>query len=264
MHFQLALFSKWQFYIPQDDEDRDFCMATEFPRLLAAQLLDCPVRDVNSEAVMIVASVIRAKLSNVGRILQHYGISEAGALSNHAPEPPRTPERRRDNAAPSPSPSPAHAVIRSPVPAVSAAQVIRDATTPYQALLIQAVNVARISMFPHKNSVFDMTAISQSLAESTARSGLFRFYVGDQTEWQRMVGAAGELYVSFLVLRNHVLFLNINLRSLSYFPPFQMPSPDGLEITGKVLSDTMPAYTLTTTLLVVGTGQSKGTCSLMT
>ncbi|KAJ4052179.1 hypothetical protein NW756_001612 [Fusarium oxysporum] len=195
MHFQLALFSKWQFYIPQDDEDRDFCMATEFPRLLAAQLLDCPVRDVNSEAVMIVASVIRAKLSNVGRILQHYGISEAGALSNHAPEPPRTPERRRDNAAPSPSPSPAHAVIRSPVPAVSAAQVIRDATTPYQALLIQAVNVARISTFPHKNSVFDMTAISQSLAESTARSGLFRFYVGDQTEWQRMVGAAGELYV---------------------------------------------------------------------
>ncbi|KAH7178821.1 hypothetical protein DER46DRAFT_676814 [Fusarium sp. MPI-SDFR-AT-0072] len=195
MHFQLAPFAKWQFYIPQDDEDRDFCMATEFPRFLAAQLLDCPVRGVNPEAVMVVASVLRAKLSNVGRILQHYGISEAGALANDIPEPPRTPERRRDNAAPSPSPSPAHAVIRSPVPAVSAAQVIRDATTPYQALLIQAVNVARISTFPHKNSVFDMTAISQSLAESTARSGLFRFYVGDQTEWQRMVGAAGELYV---------------------------------------------------------------------
>ncbi|KAF4945027.1 hypothetical protein FGADI_12286 [Fusarium gaditjirri] len=180
IHFQLALFSKWQFYIPEDDEDRDFCMATEFPRMLAAQLLDCPVRDVNPEAVMIVASVIRAKLSNVGRILQRYGISEASALSNDTPEPPRTPERRRDNAAPSPSPSPSHTVIRSPVPA---------------ALLIQAVNVARISTFPHKNSVFDMTAISQSLAESTARSGLFRFYVGDQTEWQRMVGAAGELYV---------------------------------------------------------------------
>ncbi|EXL91560.1 hypothetical protein NOF04DRAFT_17789 [Fusarium oxysporum II5] len=195
MHFQLTLLANWQFYIPQDDEDRDFCMSTEFPRLLAAQLLGCPVRGVNPEAVMIVASVLRAKLSNVGRILQYYGVSEASALLNDIPEPPHTPERRRDNSAPSPSPSPAHTIIRSPVPAVSSAQVIRDATTPYQALLIQAVNVARISTFPHKNSVFDMTAISQSLAESTARSGLFRFYVGDQTEWQRMVGAAGELYV---------------------------------------------------------------------
>ncbi|KAF4422223.1 hypothetical protein FACUT_10700 [Fusarium acutatum] len=194
MHFQLALFSKWKYYIPQDEQDRDFCMTTEFPRMLTAQLLECTARDVNSEAVMIVASVLGAKLSNVKRILQHYGISEADVLSNGIPEPPRTPERQRDNGAPSPSPSP-HAVIRSPVPAVSAAQVIRDATTPYQAMLIQAVNIARISTFPHKNSVFDMTAISQSLAESTARSGLFRFYVGDQTEWQRMVGAAGELYV---------------------------------------------------------------------
>ncbi|KAF5246024.1 hypothetical protein FANTH_7114 [Fusarium anthophilum] len=194
MHFHLALFSKWKYYIPQDDQDADFCMVTEFPQMLTAQLLECTVRDVNSEAVLIVASVLRAKLSNVGRILQHYGISEAGALPEYTPEPPRTPERRRDNAAPSPSPSP-HSVIRSPVPAVSAAQVIRDATTPYQALLVQTVNVARISTFPHKNSVFDMTAISQSLAESTARSGLFKFYVGDQTEWQRMVGAAGELYV---------------------------------------------------------------------
>ncbi|KAF5666548.1 hypothetical protein FCIRC_10136 [Fusarium circinatum] len=194
MHFHQALFSKWKYYIPQDDQDADFCMATEFPQMLTAQLLECTVRDVNTEAVMIFASVLRAKLSNVGRILQHYGISEASALPEYTPEPPRTPERRRDNAAPSPSPSP-HSVIRSPVPAVSAAQVIRDATTPYQALLVQTVNVARILTFPHKNSVFDMTAISQSLAESTARSGLFRFYVGDQTEWQRMVGAAGELYV---------------------------------------------------------------------
>ncbi|PNP81519.1 hypothetical protein FNYG_05194 [Fusarium nygamai] len=194
MHFKSGLFAKWQFYIPQDDDDRDYCMATEFPRMFAAQLLDCPSHNVNPQAVMITASVLRAKPSNVGRILQHYDICEAGALPDYTPEPPRTPERRRDNAAPSPSPSP-HSVIRSPVPAVSAAQVIRNATTPYQAMLIQAVNVARISTFPHKNSVFDMTAISQSLAESTARSGLFRFYVGDQTEWQRMVGAAGELYV---------------------------------------------------------------------
>ncbi|KAG9497442.1 hypothetical protein J7337_010303 [Fusarium musae] len=194
MHFKSALFAKWQFYIPEDDDDRDYCMATEFPRMFAAQLLDSPLRTVNPQAVMITASVLRAKPYNVGRILQHHGICEAGTLPEYTPEPPRTPERRRDNAAPSPSPSP-HSVIRSPVPAVSAAQVIRDATTPYQALLIQAVNVARISTFPHKNSVFDMAAISQSLAESTARSGLFRFYVGDQTEWQRMVGAAGELYV---------------------------------------------------------------------
>ncbi|KAF5604362.1 hypothetical protein FPCIR_908 [Fusarium pseudocircinatum] len=194
MHFKSVLLAKWQLYIPEDDDDRDLCTATELPQTIAAQLLDCPIHTVNPQAVMITASVLRAKLSNVGRVLQSYGICEAGALPGYTPEPPRTPERRRDNAAPSPSPSP-HAVIRSPVPAVSAAQVIRDATTPYQALLIQAVNVARISMFPHKSSVFDMAAISQSLAESTARSGLFRFYVGDQTEWQRMVGAAGELYV---------------------------------------------------------------------
>ncbi|KAF5687871.1 hypothetical protein FDENT_5161 [Fusarium denticulatum] len=194
MHFKSVLLAKWQLYIPEDDDDRDLCMAAEFPRTMAAQLLDCPIDTVNSQAVIITASVLRAKPSNVGRILQSYGICEAGVLPDYTPEPPRTPERRRDNAAPSPSPSP-HSVIKSPVPTVSAAQVIRGATTPYQALLIQAVNVARISMFPHKNSVFDMAAISQSLAESTPRSGLFRFYVGDQTEWQRMVGAAGELYV---------------------------------------------------------------------
>ncbi|KAM0240802.1 hypothetical protein ACHAP5_007837 [Fusarium lateritium] len=195
MHFQLTVLARWQFFLPQDDEDREFCMATEFPRLLAAQLLDCPVRDVNPEASMVTSSVLRARLANVGRILQHHGISELDLFSHNAQEPPRTPERQRDNAAPSPSPSPACAVIRSPVPAVSPAQVIRDATTPYQALLIQTVNVARISTFPDKNAVFDLAAISQSLAESTARAGLFRFYVGDQTQWQRMVGAAGELYV---------------------------------------------------------------------
>jgi hypothetical protein len=199
MHFQLALFARWQFYIPRDDEDRDFCLTTQFPRLLAAQLLECPLHGVNPEAVMVTASVLRVKLSNVGRILQHHGISELSVVPNDTPQPPRTPERRRDNAAPSPSPSPARAVIRSPVPAVSPAQVIRDASSPYQALLVQTVNVARISTFPDKNAVFDMTAISQSLAESTARAGLFRFYAGDQTEWQRMVGAAGELYVSLLV-----------------------------------------------------------------
>ncbi|KAM0437020.1 hypothetical protein ACHAQK_007498 [Fusarium lateritium] len=195
MHLQLTVLSRWQFYLPQDDEDCEFCMATEFPRLLAAQLLDCPVRDVNPEACIVTSSVLRSRFANVGRILQHHGISELNLLPNNVQEPPRTPGRQRDNAAPSPSPSPARAVIRSPIPAVSPAQVIRDATTPYQALLIQTVNVARISTFPDKNAVFDLATISQSLVDSTARAGLFRFYVGDQTEWQRMVGAAGELYV---------------------------------------------------------------------
>lgn len=39
---------------------------------------------------------------------------------------------------------------------------------------------------------------------------------------------------------------------------------DGLEITGKALLDIMPVYTLTTTLLEIGMGQSKETSSLMT
>ncbi|KAM0337889.1 hypothetical protein ACHAPU_011493 [Fusarium lateritium] len=191
MHFNLYQGFRWQFFLPQNDEDRDFCIATEFPRLLAAKILDCSSSDVNLDAVMIIAGVLRVKPYNIGRILQHYGISEF-----ITPEPPKTPERQRDNAAPSPSPSPGCAIIRSPVPAVSPAQVIREATTPYQALLVQVVNVARISTFPDKAATFHLTSIGQSLTESTVRAGLFRFYVGDQTEWQRMVGAAGELFVS--------------------------------------------------------------------
>ncbi|KAF9772366.1 hypothetical protein IL306_009945 [Fusarium sp. DS 682] len=194
-HFELSRIARWQLYLPQDDEDRDFCITTQLPLLLASQLLDCRPSDVNPEAVLVIANVLRAKPCNTGRVLEHHGISRVNALLDDGPEPPKTPERQRDNAAPSPSPSPARAVIRSPVPVVSPAQVIREATTPYQAMLIQTVNVARISTFPEKNAVFDLTALSQSLAESTARSGIFRFYAGDQTEWQRMVGAAGELYV---------------------------------------------------------------------
>ncbi|KAF4995739.1 hypothetical protein FGRMN_4946 [Fusarium graminum] len=195
MHFKLDRAFRWQFFLPQNEEDRNFCLVAEFPRLLAAQLLDCSSADVNLEAVMITASVLQAKPYNIGRILQHHGISDFNALDGDTSGPPQTPERQRNNAAPSPSPSPGSVVMRCSVPAVSPAQVMREATTPYQALLIQAVNVARVSTFPDKSTTFDLTSIGGSLVESTARAGLFRFYVGDQTEWQRMVGAAGELFV---------------------------------------------------------------------
>ncbi|KAF5675549.1 hypothetical protein FHETE_2546 [Fusarium heterosporum] len=195
MHFKLGRDSRWQFFLPQNEEERDFCLAAELPRLFAAQILDCSSADVNLEAVMITASVLQAKPYNVGRILQHHGIYNFIALNGGTSGPPKTPERQRENAAPSPSSSPGCVVMPYSVPAVSPAQVMREANTPYQALLIQTVNVARVSTFPDKSTTFDLTSIEQSLAESTNRTGLFRFYVGDQTEWQRMVGAAGELFV---------------------------------------------------------------------
>jgi len=71
----------------------------------------------------------------------------------------------------------------------------------YRILLVQVAKVARGMPFPGHNPIFDIPVILQNLQGNVAGQKSFRFYISDQAEWQRMVGAAGELFVShFLIL----------------------------------------------------------------
>ena len=190
-------FNKRHIYLPQDDEDRDFCITTRLPRELTADLLRCNASEVDPNALVVVASVLQARLQSVGRILDSYGIAMLSTQPEEDSSNPSTP-MRQTSAEVVMSPggaSVARTLFQSPIPAVSPADSRRASSTPYQALLIQVTSVARLSTFPDKKTAFDMNAISQSLQE-TGRSGTFTFAAGDKTDWQRMVGAAGELFVS--------------------------------------------------------------------
>lgn len=200
LHFETSPGSGWQIYLPQDDEDRDVCITSKLPRELAAHLLGCSALDVDPNAVIVTASILQAKLNSVGRILMSHGITLLDISPNDSENLPETPRKQQGTvfgfAQGGPSQVPARVLFGSPPPVVSPPRSHETADSPYQALLIQAVNVARVATFPDKSSSFDMTAITQTLQSPAPRGGAFRFYVGDQTEWQRMVGAAGELYVS--------------------------------------------------------------------
>lgn len=189
LHIQTAGLGRLQIYIPADEEARDFCLSAQLPREIAAHLLQCKPSEVDPRAIAITSSVLNAKLTAVNRILDFNGITDFSAAG--PVDVPTTPPRNSISTfggfgTPSQPPP-----VTSPLAPVSPPQ---GASSPYQALLMQVVNVARAATFPNKQQAFEMTQLTRSL--QTAGGTSFRFYAGDQTDWQRMVGAAGELYVS--------------------------------------------------------------------
>lgn len=188
LHIQSGTLTRFQIYVPTDEEARDFGLSAQLPRGIAAYLQQCKPSMVDPRVVAITASILNAKLTAVNRILDFNGITDFSATGTV--DVPTTPPRTSASVFGSPS-QPPPAV--SPLPPLSPPQ---GASSPYQALLMQVVNVARAATFPNKQQAFDLTSLTRSL--QTAGGPSFRFYAGDQTDWQRMVGAAGELYVSRL------------------------------------------------------------------
>ncbi|KPM37949.1 hypothetical protein AK830_g8628 [Neonectria ditissima] len=64
----------------------------------------------------------------------------------------------------------------------------------YGRLLEHVVSKARTAQLPYESPVFDMSALLDVVGNESGTQSSFSFVSGDQTEWQRMVGSAGELF----------------------------------------------------------------------
>ena len=203
-----------EIYVPADEDAQDFCISSKLPRELAAYLLKCKSSIVNPEVVSIVASVIHAKPSSTRRIFESNGITQL-KFSTHGNDRGNEnddelmfqgskPRIERSNSI-SLNPSPERRANRGASPygfgnqlgsPPSHFQPARN--EQYRALLIQVVKVARSTSFPDQVTIFDMPAILQTIQPRPGSQTSFRFYHGDNAEWRRMVGAAGELFVSLV------------------------------------------------------------------
>lgn len=79
--------------------------------------------------------------------------------------------------------------------------IAEEAVSSYTALLRKTVDIARLAEFP-SHGVFDMSALRFALTEGdfedAAMVGNYRLHSNSQLERDMKIGAAGELYVSFV------------------------------------------------------------------
>lgn len=66
----------------------------------------------------------------------------------------------------------------------------------YTHLLEHVVAKARVAQLPYESAAFDMSTLLDVIDNKSTTERSFSFVNDDQTDWQRMVGAAGELFVS--------------------------------------------------------------------
>lgn len=66
----------------------------------------------------------------------------------------------------------------------------------YVQLLEHVVAKARVAQLPYESAAFDMSTLLDVVDNNSTTEKSFSFVTDDQTDWQRMVGAAGELFVS--------------------------------------------------------------------
>lgn len=217
LHIQPADGGGFEIYVLADEDARDFCVASRLPREFAACLLDCKPSSVDPQVVSVVASIIHAKPTSTSRVLEANGIIELdlppydedddvgdGPVSNQEvmvrPGPGRsstlTPAvalGRYVNGGRSPFPD-----TNESTPSPSLFQ--QNQNEEYRKLLVQVVKAARSMRLPNQNPIFDMSGILQTVQGDPASQTSYRFLTGDKTVWRRMVGAAGELFVSHLIL----------------------------------------------------------------
>ncbi|KAN0122902.1 hypothetical protein V8E51_001228 [Hyaloscypha variabilis] len=209
-----------EIYVPSDEGARDFCIASRLPRQLAAWLLNCNPSKVNSQVVTVVSSIIHAKPTNTGRILEANGIIELNLPPYDKDDD--EPISNQRIAARSGSGHPATLAASPNQPGngrgASFRTAIRIPSSPspfqierYRGLLVHVAKIARSIPFPNYTPSFDVSSIPQHLQRSSPGQKLFTFSIGDPAEWRHMVGAAGELFVFELLSA-----LNPRLPSFSY------------------------------------------------
>jgi hypothetical protein len=205
LHIQTVKNGGFEIFIPADEGARDFCFASRLPREFAACLLKCRSSNVHPQAVSVIASIIHAKPSSTGRILEANGIIELD-LPLHDVEDDADDEHimYREAIARLGSGSHTTSAATSYQPVNKAARspslFEQKGNEEYQLLLIQVANAARAMSFPNQNTLTDISYILQPLQGTPSNQRSFGFYIGDQIEWRRMVGAAGELFVSHLFI----------------------------------------------------------------
>jgi hypothetical protein len=214
LHIEAADEGGFEIYIPIDEGARDFCIASRLPRELAACLLECKPSSVSSRVVNVVASIIHAKPTSMGWILEANGIIELDLPPHDEDDVDDEPIPNQGAVARS---GPSHPMI----PAATPNRPVNEGCSPfgfanealyspslyqqtrneqYLVLLVQVAKVARGMPLPDQNPIFDMSVMLRDFQGDPASQKSFKFYVGDNTEWRRMVGAAGELFVSRLII----------------------------------------------------------------
>ncbi|KAL6399631.1 uncharacterized protein AUP68_17036 [Ilyonectria robusta] len=87
-------------------------------------------------------------------------------------------------------------------PRVVSTRQNHDLTTDpaYVHLLEHVVAKARVAQLPYESAAFDMSTLLDVVDNKSTTEKAFSFVTDDQTDWQRMVGAAGELFTFELLL----------------------------------------------------------------
>lgn len=199
LHIQVLEDGRFEIYVPADEGARDFCVASTLPRELAGCLLKTKPSRVDSQVVSVVASIIHAKPASMGRILEANGIMELDLPPYDEDDDldydlttNQGPVVRSGSGYPVSPSTPSRRPVNEGRSSLSPSQ--QTPNRQYGALVAQVAAVARSIAFPEQQATPDMLATLQNSAQKS-----FSFYVGDQAEWRRMVGAAGELFVSLLI-----------------------------------------------------------------
>ncbi|KAK7424161.1 hypothetical protein QQZ08_008767 [Neonectria magnoliae] len=231
---------KLRIYIPAASEyfdDREYCLASRLPLDLAAYLMACEPNVVDSRIVCIVGSILQVQPRTALRILRDKDIDFLGPDFEEAalradqldfntsitpakknikvrvrlpPADTTTPKETEDKSPPAKIPMLTHNSppsldellgMRYPpriIPVQKKEQLELDPA--YSDLLNHIVAKARVAQLPYENAAFDMSTLFNVIDRDSTTHLVFSFESDDQTDWQRMVGAAGELFTFELLL----------------------------------------------------------------
>ncbi|KAK7408636.1 hypothetical protein QQX98_009200 [Neonectria punicea] len=240
LRIEEGLSGKLKMYIPAASEyfdDREYCLASRLPLELAAYLMQCESNAVDSQIVCIVGSILQVKPITALRILRDKGIDFLGPDFEEAalradqldfntsitpakknikvrvrlpPTGTTAPKETEDKSPPAKIPTLTHNSppsldellgMRYPpriIPVQKKEQL--DLDPAYSDLLNHVVTKARVTQLPYECAAYDMSTLFNAIDRDSTTQLAFSFKSDDQTDWQRMVGAAGELFTFELLL----------------------------------------------------------------
>lgn len=202
-------------YVSDEENLRDVCYMSDLPKRLAEWIMTDPKTqrrdDIKQDMAMAIQAILNSKFSVVERLLDNFGIIEAGTIHRDSEEGVYDIASSALSSQVCSSSSSRHRGSFSPYSLLdgmtlklsieSSIERKRDAANEYRALLSQIVAVARRSR--HFAGTFDLSELADSLTGySTVHDKTFNEYdlfnAGSifETERNERVGAAGELFVS--------------------------------------------------------------------
>ena len=195
-------------FVPIDADARDFCIASKLPHRFSACLMECKPSMVDPRVVSVIKSIMRARPSSAKRILEESGIIDLGLAApkddgvtvNDEPELVpfpvglgQTPLNRPKT--PPSTPGFFSSSHQSPFRGTSnfVRSPLRGQQGPneqYSRLLAKVIEEGRRIGLPSYDDMFD--------TKSRAQNGNpLASYAFSSPFWREMVGAAGELFVSY-------------------------------------------------------------------